>query len=183
MLAYLYVVFAIAFRLVPHPSLWNFAPVAASLLYFGARGSRRQMWFPVLGLIASDLILNRFVYHVSTSVTGFLFTWAWYAAMVLLGSGLLAKRTTVTRIVGGSLTASITFYLLSNFGSWLASSYYPHTWAGLVGCLTAGEPAWPATVFFFRHTVTGDLLFSALMFGLPVAVQAMRRSQGAVRAA
>ena len=41
MLAYIFAVFAFAIRFVPHP--WHFTPVAASLLFFGARGSRRQL--------------------------------------------------------------------------------------------------------------------------------------------
>ena len=45
MLAYVFVLLAIASRflilkLVPHP--WDFTPLAASLLYFGAHGPRRQ---------------------------------------------------------------------------------------------------------------------------------------------
>ena len=39
MLAYVFVVFAIAFRFVPHP--WGFTPLTGSLLFFGARGTRR----------------------------------------------------------------------------------------------------------------------------------------------
>jgi hypothetical protein len=182
MLAYLYVIVAIAFRLVPHPALWNFTPLAASLLYFGARTSRKQIWFPVLALAATDVLLNRFAYHVATDIS-FLFTWAWYAGMVLLGSGMLAKRTTVARVVGASLTGSVSFFLVSNFFVWATGAYYPHTLAGLLTCLTAGQPAWPATLFFFRHTVTGDVLFSALMFGLPAVVHATRRRTSAPRLA
>ena len=37
MLAYLFVVFAMAVRFMPHPLA--FTPVAAALLYFGARGA------------------------------------------------------------------------------------------------------------------------------------------------
>jgi len=36
MLAYLFVVLAVAVRFLPHP--WMFTPVAASLLFFGAAG-------------------------------------------------------------------------------------------------------------------------------------------------
>ena len=62
MLAYLFVIFAVAMRMpfMPHP--WNFTPVAAALLYFGARASRRQLWIPFAMLAASDLVLNKFVY-------------------------------------------------------------------------------------------------------------------------
>ena len=58
MLAYLFVIFAVVARMpfMPHP--WNFTPVAAALLYFGARGSRRQLWVPFALLAASDVILT-----------------------------------------------------------------------------------------------------------------------------
>ena len=41
MLAYLFLLLAVAVRFMSHP--WMFTPVAASLLFFGARGSRRQL--------------------------------------------------------------------------------------------------------------------------------------------
>ena len=166
MLAYLYVILALAFRLVPHPASWNFTPVAASLLFFGARGSRRQMWIPVAALIASDLLLNRFVYHYATDFS-FLFTFAWYAAMVLLG-GTLRSKTTAVRVVGAALAASVSFFLLSNFAVWSLGTMYPHTPAGLETCFVAAIP-------FFRGTLAGDVAFSALMFGLPAALEAWRR--------
>ena len=166
MLAYLYMILALAFRLAPHPASWNFTPVAASLLFFGARGSRRQMWVPVAALIASDLLLNRFVYHYSTDLS-FLFTWAWYGAMVLLG-GTLRSKTTAARVVGASLAASVSFFVISNFAVWALGTMYPRTLAGLETCFVAAIP-------FFRHTLAGDLAFSALMFGLPAAVEAWRR--------
>ena len=62
MLAYLFVIFAVLARMpfMPHP--WNFTPVAAALLYFGARGPRRQLWVPFALMAASDVILTKFVY-------------------------------------------------------------------------------------------------------------------------
>src|SRR5579859_7794838 len=96
MLPYLFVVVAVAMRFLPHA--WSFTPVAASLLFFGAYASRRQMWFPVLLLAGSDVALSRLVYHYP--ITGDLFiTWAWYAAAVAIGM-MLSNRTTVARLVG-----------------------------------------------------------------------------------
>ena len=56
MLAYLFVVLAVAVRFMPHP--WMFTPVVGSLLFFGARGSRRQLWIPFVMLAASDVVLT-----------------------------------------------------------------------------------------------------------------------------
>src|ERR1700730_9724847 len=83
MLAYLFVIFAVLMRMpfMPHP--WGFTPVAAALLYFGARGSRRQLWMPFALLAASDVILTKFVYSYVFSWDHFV-TWAWYAAILFL---------------------------------------------------------------------------------------------------
>ena len=61
MLAYLFVVLAIAVRFMPHP--WMFTPVTASLLFFGARGPRRFLWAPVAMLAASDIVLTKYFWH------------------------------------------------------------------------------------------------------------------------
>ena len=166
MLAYIYILFAVAARLpfMPHP--WNFAPVTAALLYFGARGSRRQLWMPLALLIASDLILDKYVYAYAFSWDLFL-TWGWYAAMLFLGTAL-RENAKPLRVVGAALTGSVTFFLVSNFGVWAATNMYAKTVAGLMVCYAAGVP-------FFRRTLEGDLLYTAVMFGLPVAAVAIAR--------
>jgi Family of unknown function (DUF6580) len=158
MLAYVYVLFAVATRLtlLPHP--WNFTPVAAALLYFGARASRRQLWVPLVLLIASDLVLDKYVYNYPFSWDLFL-TWSWYAAVLGLGT-LLSKNAKPLRIVS--------FFLISNFGVWAATNMYPKTVSGLMACYVAAVP-------FFRPTLAGDLLYAAVMFGLPVAAVAISR--------
>jgi hypothetical protein len=170
MLAYVFVLFAVASRLpfMPHP--WNFTPVAAALLYFGARGSRRQMWMPLVLLIASDLILDKYVYSYPFSWDLFL-TWGWYAGMLWLGTNL-RDNSKWLRIAGTAVTGSVTFFLVSNFGVWAATNMYPKTVAGLMVCYTAAVP-------FFRHTLEGDLLYTAAMFGLPVLAAAFARSMKA----
>ncbi len=171
MLAYVFVLFAVIARipsLMPHA--WGFAPVTAALLYFGARGSRRQMWVPVALLALSDLLLDKYVYAYAFS-WDLLLTWAWYAAMIWLGGGL-REKTNVVRVGRAALAGSVSFFLISNFGVWAATAMYPKTVAGLMTCYAAGVP-------FFRHTVAGDLVYSAAMFGLPVAVAAIARRMGA----
>jgi hypothetical protein len=167
MLAYLFVVAAVLFRLaIPfaqsHP--WHFTPVAASLLFFGAYGSRRQAWLPVALLAGSDVVLNKFVYHYPVG-WDLPVTWAWYAAVVLLGMGL-ARHLKPLWIVGSALASSVSFFLISNFVVWLAYDMYPRTWAGLVTCYAAAIP-------FFRGTFASDLLFTPVLFAVPVVIKAL----------
>jgi hypothetical protein len=167
MLAYLFVIFAILARMpfMPHP--WNFTPVAAALLYFGARGSRRQVWVPLVLLAASDVILTRFVYGYIFSWDHFV-TWAWYAAILWLGTAL-RENTGWLRVAGASLASSLSFFVVSNFAVWACWNMYPKTFSGLITCYSLGLP-------FFRRGLAGDLLFTAVMFGLPVLVRALAGS-------
>jgi len=181
MLAYLFVLLAIAVRFLPFagplnilPHAWHFTPLAASLLFFGARGARRQMWIPLVLLAATDVVLTKYIYAVAFSWDQLL-TWAWYAAILWLGTNLREKAT-FWRVVGAALTSSISFFLVSNFAVWAAwPGMYPRGFSGLMMSYAAGLP-------FFRGTVESDLLFSLVFFGAPVMVHALsgwyQRSSG-----
>jgi len=162
MLAYVFVLLAVAVRFLPHPLA--FTPVTAALLYFGASGSRRQMWVPIALLAASDVVLTKFIYAYPFSWDHFV-TWAWYAAMLWLGTGL-RENSKPLRVAGAALAGSVSFFVVSNFAVWAAWSMYPKTLAGLMTSYAAGLP-------FFRRGLEGDLLFTAAMFGLPVAAGAI----------
>ena len=162
MLAYLFVMLAVVVRFIPHP--WTFTPVAASLLFFGARGSRRWLWVPFLLLAASDVILTKFVYVMPFSWDHFV-TWGYYAAILWLGTRL-GKNAKPLSLVAASLASSVSFFLLSNFAVWACWNMYSTNLSGLMTSYVAG---WP----FFRQAVMGDLLFTAAFFATPVALQAL----------
>ncbi|MGA7292330.1 MAG: DUF6580 family putative transport protein [Terriglobales bacterium] len=164
MLAYLFVIFAVAARMpfTPHP--WNFTPVVAALLYFGARGPRRQMWVPFLLMVGSDVILNKFVYAYPLGWSQ-LVVWAWYAAILWLGIQLRENSNWI-RIGGAAVAGSVSFFVVSNFAVWAFGTMYPQTLSGLTSCYVAGVP-------FFRHAIAGDMLFTAVMFGAPAVVAAL----------
>ncbi len=164
MLAYVFVLFAVAMRFLPHPMA--FTPVGAALLYFGARGQRNRLWVPLALLAASDVILTTMFYRYPFSWDHFV-TWAWYACMLWLGTTLKQNAGPV-RILGTALAGSVSFFLLSNFAVWTAWDMYPRTFAGLMLCYDAGLP-------FFRRAVEGDLLFTTVMFGAPVLLSAIAR--------
>src|SRR5689334_11071561 len=118
MLAYLFVLLAIAVRFLPFagsvnflPHAWHFTPLAASLLFFGARGSRRQMWIPLVMLAATDVVLTKVMYSYVLTWDHFV-TWAWYAAILLLGTTLLREKSGFWRVVGAALASSISFFLI-----------------------------------------------------------------------
>lgn len=171
MLPYLFVLLAIAVRFLPFmgsfvPHAWHFTPLAASLLFFGARGSRRQMWIPLAMLAATDVILTKFMYNYPVT-WDHLVTWAWYAAILWLGTNLREKAG-FWRVTGAALTSSVSFFVISNFAVWAAwPQMYPRSFAGLMQSYTLALP-------FFRGTVTSDLFFSLAMFATPVVLHALQ---------
>jgi hypothetical protein len=162
MLAYLFVLIAVAVRFMPHP--WMFTPVTGSLLFFGARGSRRQLWIPFALLVASDVALTTLVYKYRLGADQ-LVVFAWYAAVLWLGTRL-GRKAKPLPIVGAALAGSVSFYLITNLAAWAAFDMYPKTFAGVIMSYTAALP-------FFRHALEGDLLFTAAMFATPVVLKAL----------
>ena len=163
MLPYLFVLLAVAARFMPHP--WTFTPVAASLLFFGARGSRRHLWVPFVLLAASDVVLTKLVYAYPYFSWDHFVTWAWYAAILWLGMNL-RENARPMRVIGAALASSVSFFLLSNLAVWAATNLYPKNFGGLIMSYTLGLP-------FFRNAVEGDLLFTCVMFATPVALHAL----------
>lgn len=162
MLAYLFVLLAVAVRFMPHP--WMFTPVVGSLLFFGARGSRRQLWIPLVLLAASDVVLTKFVYGFPFG-WDYLVTWAWYGAILWLGTNL-HDNAKAFRVIAAALASSVSFFLLSNFTAWAYWNMYPKSLKGLELAYVAGLP-------FFRRALEGDLLFTVAMFATPVALHAL----------
>jgi hypothetical protein len=136
-------------RLFPHPP--NVAPIAAMALFAGATFADKRLAFavPLAPLLLTDLVLGL---HITMP-----FVYAAFAATVWLG-GRLGERRTALRLGGTALAASVVFFVVTNFGTWLMQDLYPATAAGLVACYWAAIP-------FFHLTVAGDLLFTALLFG------------------
>jgi hypothetical protein len=165
MAAYLLIVLAVLSRVVPFPGM-NFTAVGAGLLYFGARRPLREMALPVLALMGTDFYLTVFAYHYPWHTSGYLITWAWYAAVVVLGRILLSKRVTVTRVLGGPVLASTSFFAISNYAVWVGSAMYPHTMAGLGACYAAALP-------FYRNDLLSTTLIAVVAFGAPALVAKM----------
>ncbi len=149
-------------RLVPHPA--NVSPVGGMALFGAAYYSRRYMacLIPVVAMWISDLAVNNILYaryfdHFVWFYSGSVFTYGAFLLIVIFGTFIL-KKVRVTNLVAAALGASVIFFLVSNFGVWLSSGMYPHTWAGLVSCYAAGVP-------FFQNTLLGDLFYCGLLFG------------------
>lgn len=176
--AYLLLVLAILTRVVPHHDWLNFTAVGGALLYFGARRSWREMLVPLAALMVTDYCLTVFSYHYSFVWTAYIPTWAWYAAVMVLGAILLKSKTTWLRVGAGVILGPTSFFLVSNYAVWLMSSHtvrlatdmYPHTFSGLLTCYAAGLP-------FYRNDVLSTAIIAGLAFGVPVLLRQVRRER------
>lgn len=157
-----FIVFAALARLLPHA--YNFTPIGAIAL-FGAAYFGAKKWafiVPLAALFISDLILNNFYYAAyydgfAFFTSGMLYIYGSFAMIVILGFYLFNK-VTIPRVIGGAVGGSLIFFIVSNFGVWIASPLYPLTLEGLILCYTAAIP-------FFHNTLAGTLIYSSALFG------------------
>ncbi|HMN49515.1 MAG TPA: hypothetical protein PKD67_10280 [Ignavibacteriaceae bacterium] len=144
-------VFAAAFvRLLPHPP--NFAPIAAMALFGGAYFNKKSFAFiiPLMAMFLTDAIIGFYS-------TAWL-TYLSFALIVVLGI-LMLKKVSVKKLIFASITASVSFFAITNFGVWALGTLYPKTPAGLMESYIAAIP-------FFQNSLIGDLFFVGVMFGV-----------------
>ena len=166
-LALIFILSAAAYRVgvLYVPALANFSPVMA-IAFCGAVYVRpRSLWLaPFIALAASDLWINHYYateYGYTWGLSGILLRFACFATALGLGA-LVARRRSVLNLLNGALGCSLLFYLVTNTTSWLGDSYYARSLAGWWQALTIGHLEFPPTLWFFRNTLGGDLLFTGL---------------------
>jgi len=150
-------IFAAAFvRLIPHPP--NFAPVAAMALFGGAYFTKKWAAFvvPISAMFITDLFLG---FHETMWVV-----YLSFVLIVVIGMTMI-KQKKIGNIFFASVISSVSFFVITNFGMWLSTSYYEKTGTGLIACYTAAIP-------FFHQTLLSDLLFVAVLFGIYEIIKA-----------
>jgi len=156
-LPYLLIFGAAILRLtVSHP--YNFVPVFACLLFFGANRPRREFAIPLLALVGVDIFLTTHRYGYALTADHAI-TWIWYLAAALLGATMLRSSQSSPRVLGTSLLTSVSFFLASNFAVWATWGMYAKTLGGLGTCYIAAVP-------FFRNSLLSETTFSLLIFAL-----------------
>jgi len=104
---------------------------------------------PVAAMALADIFLGWY--------PGVLFTYVGMAAGVFIARALLHPLTPV-RLIGTTFLSSLTFFVLSNLGTW-AEGWYGYTLDGLVACYVAAIPFW-------QNSLIADFTSTALVFGL-----------------
>ncbi|HEY4378779.1 MAG TPA: DUF6580 family putative transport protein [Acidobacteriaceae bacterium] len=187
MFAYFALLLAVLSRILPHAfhaASWNFTALGGGLLFFGSRMGTSGSGFDrrsaiKLGsamalLMATDYYLTTFVYQFPFHASAYVVTWLWYAAVCLIGMGLLQKPT-LLRVAAGAFATSTSFFLISNFMVWVGAAsggMYPKTLSGLAACYTLGLP-------FYRNDIASTAITAGVLFGLPVLAAKLAESMEA----
>jgi hypothetical protein len=138
-------------RLLPHPD--NFTPIMAIALAGGVYLDKRfALIIPLAALFLSDIFIG---FHNTI-----IFVYGSFVFIGFIGLWLKSHKKPLP-IIGSALLSSTLFFIITNFGVWLTGSgwFYPKTWQGLIECYTLALP-------FFRNTITGDLVYTGVLFGL-----------------
>jgi hypothetical protein len=154
-------VMAAAISLLPPTARpWNLSAIGALGLFAAARLG----FWPAVGFTALALGLKDLGIYLHYGWNPEPLSWLCFAGYVALGWAFLRRTESPLRIGAAALTASLIFFLTSNFLSWLGQALpYGYSLAGLLDCYKAAIP-------FYRGTLVGDLVFSAGLFAAHAAL-------------
>ena len=162
------VIFLALFALSRWPGLFppNFSAATALAFCAGVyfRGAA-AWWLPLGTMLATDVTLNVFYYHVAPLGSYLLLNYAIYAVLIGLGRWF-GRRAAFLKLLLGGLLGAVIFYLVTNTLSWLQDPAYAKTIAGWIQALTTGRlDVHPTTWEMFRNTLGSGGLFTALFAG------------------
>ncbi|PIR23210.1 MAG: hypothetical protein COV44_04000 [Deltaproteobacteria bacterium CG11_big_fil_rev_8_21_14_0_20_45_16] len=133
----------LCFRLIPHTA--NFSPMIAFAIILA--------WYFRKNYLG--VVLASFIWILSDWYLGFYAGWElnFLALLSCLGlSRYFLSFGSWTRVVGVGFAASLSFFVISNFGVWYSSGLYARSLEGLFECYTMALP-------FFRNSLTSTLFF------------------------
>ena len=117
---------------------------------------RQALWLPLAAMFLSDIFIGFDSLISRATVYGS------FCAVGLLGLAMRRRKNLAT-IAGGTLLASLIFYLITNFAYFYPPVMYGHDLNGVISSYINALP-------FFRNTVLGDFFYVSAFFGIYEAV-------------
>lgn len=154
------VILAVISRIVcAETGAYNFAPVVAIGLVSGMliKDSKTAILIALLGQFLADVYFQVFPTPTNIGFYGVsqFFVYAGLIAAAFIGKAM--NKINALTIIGGTLAASVTFYILSNLG-YFVQGYNGYTMGGLSKTYIDAIP-------FFRNSLQADFTGSAVLFG------------------
>ena len=121
------------------------------VLFSGAKLGRswKAFLFPLAALLCGDLFIG---FYKLMPIVYFSF-----CLSVLIGIAF-RHRQSFKPLSLATLLGAGQFFLITNFAVWALLGTYPHSFAGLITCYTAG-------VWFFGNTLASDAVYALVLFG------------------
>ncbi|NOT38094.1 MAG: hypothetical protein HOP11_12030 [Saprospiraceae bacterium] len=148
-------------RIIPHAP--NFTSTAAGLIFAGAVLRKPHFSLIILaGYFLCDLLINNTLYASNSSS----FQWTsqaigWiYASLLIsffISRHLSENLESPFKLLGISVTSSLVFYALSNFGVWNEGLLYTRDLSGLITCYIAGIP-------YLLNEMAASVFFTVIFF-------------------
>lgn len=142
---------------------WNFTPVEAMALFGGAYFADRRLGIavPLIAMLVADCVI------AFTLPAAWVRDWLgtlpfvyFCIAMTAVGGFALRGKVSAPKVAIGAFASAVLFFAVTNFATWLTAR--PDAGAACTGSLTA---CYVAAIPFFRGTLAGTVLWSALLFG------------------
>jgi hypothetical protein len=144
------VIIAAFLRLIDHPA--NVSPIMAIAIFSGAYFSEKRfaLLIPISAMLISDAFLGYYIISI--------FVYLAFVFGIFIGY-LIKTKVKIQNVFIASLSGSVIFFIITNFGSWLTDPMYqPLTLDSLIRCYYLAIP-------FFRNTLLGDLAYITAIFG------------------
>ena len=133
------------FRIMPHPP--NFTPILASAI-MGPLLIKDRLYgtaIPIIAMFISDTLIGFHPYQFAIYFT-------------ILTISLISPMKKKYKLLGFmAISASVWFFMTTNFAVWVIWDFYPKTLEGLIICYESAIP-------FFKNTLISTLLFTGLLF-------------------
>jgi len=135
-------------RLIPHPP--NFTPIISVAILSGFLFKNIYISFVVLlfSLLISDLFIGFYTNMIFVYISILVIALTYFKNI---------NKINYKKLFLISLTGSLIFFIISNFGVWLLGSMYQKNIHGLVKCYFLAIP-------FFKNTLLSTIFYSYLTF-------------------
>lgn len=129
-------------RVIPHPP--NFTPILAVGIFSGFyfRQVYLSIFIVIFSMFLGDLILG---FHNTMFFT-------YISLVVTVMIGLYIKSLKITETLLSGLSASICFFVITNFGAWMTLEIYEKNLSGLMQSYTMAIP-------FFHNTLISTIIY------------------------
>ena len=151
--ACLQVAVIVLLRVIPHLPNLSFVGLAA-MLFVSQQGWFKSAMLLLIGFAIGDVALAGFY---SEPLFGLwdLFTYSGVLLWLVFGRGADWSGRNFSP-VPLAFAASLSYWLWTNFGTWLISGIYQHSLSGLLGCYVAGLP-------FLQSALLGSVCASVVL--------------------